>query len=120
MSSKIIDDYHATFIWPHSKDNNPCDDKARWWPLWHKYKNDKNDVHIYFARMFFGPKRKPDSNKYIHWTDSVHLTDPSCYLHGPFNFDSHSDVITAKQHVALTHWEYLLTICNTFGIVSPI
>ena len=70
--------------------------------------------------MLFGPKRKPDSNKYILWTDSVHLTDPSCYLNVPFNFDSHSDVITAKQHVTLTHWEYLLTVCNTLGVVSPI
>ena len=70
--------------------------------------------------MLFGPKRKPDSKKYILWTDSVHLTDPSCFLHGPFNFDSHSDVITPNQHVALTHWEYLFTLCNTLGIVSPI
>jgi len=53
--------------------------------------------------MLFGPKRKPDSNKYIFWTDSVHLTDPLCYLLGPFNFDSHSDDIKTNQHVALTH-----------------
>ena len=70
--------------------------------------------------MLFGPKRKTDSKKYILWTDSVHLTDPSCFLHGPFNFDSHSDVITPNQQVALTHWEYLFTFCNTLGIVSPI
>ena len=68
----------------------------------------------------FGPKRKPDSNKYILWKDSVHLTDPSCYLHDPFNFDSHSDVITPNQHVALTHWESLFTLCNTLGTVPPI
>ena len=70
--------------------------------------------------MLFGPKRKPDFTKYILWIDFVHLTDPSCYLLGPFNFDSQSDVITTNQHVALTHWEYLFTDCNTLGIVSPI
>ena len=70
--------------------------------------------------MLFGPKRKLDPTKYILWTDSIHLTEPSCYLYGPFNFDPHSDIITPKQHVALTHWEYTLTVCNTFGIVSPI
>ena len=70
--------------------------------------------------MLFGPKRKPDSKKYILWIDSVHLTDLSCFLHGPINFDSHSDVIIPDQHVALTHWEYLFTLCNTLGIVSPI
>ena len=70
--------------------------------------------------MLFGPKCKPDLRKYILWTDSVHLTDSSCYLHGPFNFDSHSDVITAKHHIALTHWEFLLTICHSFSIVPLI
>ena len=62
--------------------------------------------------MLFGPKCKLDSTKYILWTESVHLTDHSCYLHGSFNFDSHSDVITAKQHVAV--------VCNILGIVFPI
>ena len=60
--------------------------------------------------MIFGPKRKIDPSKYILWTHAVHLTNPSCYLHGPFNFDSYSDVIIAKQHIALTHWEYILTV----------
>ena len=70
--------------------------------------------------MLFGPKCKPDFNKYMLWIDSVHLTNPSCYLHYPFNFDPHSNVITTNQHVALTHWEYLFIVCNTIGIVSPI
>ena len=79
-----------------------------------------NDVPIYGSRLLFGSRRKPDYNKYILWKDSVHLTDPSCYLHGSFNFDSHSDVITTNQHLALTHWEYIFTVCNNLGIVSPI
>ena len=110
MNSKRTDDYHITLTLQYPNDNNLCDDKARWWLLWYEYKKNKNDVPIYSARMLCGPKRKPDSNKYILRTDSIHLTDPSYYLHGPFNFDSHSDVITAKQHVALTQWEYFLTV----------
>ena len=70
--------------------------------------------------MLFGPKRKPNPSKYILWTDSVHLTDSSCYLYVPFNFDSHSDMITSKQYITLTHWEHPLTICHTFGVVPPI
>ena len=70
--------------------------------------------------MLCDPKREPDPSKYILWTVSVHLTDSSCYLHGPFNCDSHFDVITVQQHIALIHWEYLLTICHTFSIVPPI
>ena len=53
------------------------------------------------------------------WSDSVNLTDSSCFIHEPFNFDSHSDVISAKQFVALCHWEYLLTYFITLGIVPP-
>ena len=52
--------------------------------------------------MLFGPKRKPDPSEYILWTDSVHLTYSSCYLHSPFDFDSYSDIIIAKQH--LKNW----------------
>ena len=107
MNSKRTGDYNVTFISRHPNDNSFCDDKAHWWHLLHEYKNDKNDVLIYGAHMLFGPKHKPDSNKYILWIDSVHLTDLSCYLHCTFNFDSHSDIITTKQYVALTHWEYL-------------
>ena len=75
---------------------------------------------LYGARILCGSKRKPDPSKYILWTNSIHLTDSSCYLHGPFNFDAHSNVIIAKQYIALTHWEYILTDCHTFSIVLPI
>ena len=40
----------------------------------------------------------------ILWIDSIHLTDSSYYIHGPFNFDSRSDIIKAKQYIALSHW----------------
>ena len=70
--------------------------------------------------MFFGPKRNTYLRKYILCTDSTPLTDPSCYLHGIFNFDSHSDIIIVKEYIALIHWEYPLTVCNTFSIIPPI
>ena len=88
LDSKHTGDYHVTFIFRHPDVSHLCDDTDRWWPLWHEYKNDVNNVPLYGARMLFGPKRKLDLSKYILWTDSVHLTDSSCYLHGPFNFDS--------------------------------
>ena len=110
---------HVTFI-SRPDDIYLCDDITRWWYLWHEYKKDEDNVPLYGARMLFGPKRKQDINKYILWTDSIHLTDSSCYLHSTFNFDSHSDVITAEQHISLTHWEFLLTICHSFSIVPLI
>ena len=120
MDSKRTGDYHVTFISRHLNDNDPCDEKARWWSLWHEYRNDKNDIPIYGDLMLCGPKRKSDSNKYILLTDSVHLTGPLFYLLDPFHFDSHSDVITTNQYGALTHWEYIFTVYNTLDIVSSI
>ena len=70
--------------------------------------------------MLFGPKRKPDSSKYILWNDSVYSIYSSCYLHGLFNFDSYLDIIIVKQQIALTHWEYIQTVYNNFSIVPPI
>ena len=29
-------------------------------------------------------------------------------------------MITAKQHIVLAHWEYILTACHMFSIVSSI
>ena len=120
LDSKHTGDYHVTFISRNPDDSHLCCNTARWWPLWHEYKNNEHNISLYGARMLFGPKGKPDLRKYFFWTDSVQLTDSSCYLHGPFNFDSHSDVITAKQHIALPHWDFLLTIFRSFSIVPPI
>ena len=75
------------------------------------------NIPVYGARILFGPTRKPNDKTYILWIDSIHLTDSSCYIHGPFNFDSHSDIIKPKQYIALSHWEFLLATCSTLGIV---
>ena len=42
------------------------------------------------------------------WFDSVHLTNNKYFIHGPFHFDAHDDIVQPNQHVALTHWEFLL------------
>ena len=44
--------------------------------------------------MFIG--QRPYSDQLVTWTDSIHLTDSSCYIHGHFNFDSRSDIIKPK------------------------
>ena len=57
--------------------------------------------------------------KYMLWSDSVHLTDSKYCIHGPFNYDEHIEIIQLKQHVALNHWEFLLSFCSQFSIVPP-
>ena len=51
------------------------------------------------------------------WSDSVHLTDPKYFIHGPFNFDAHDDNIQPHQNVTLTNWEFFFSFCNQFSIV---
>ena len=71
LDSKNTGDFHFTFISRHPFDSHLCDNTTRWWSLWHEYKNNKNNVPIYGARMLFDPKRKPDPSKYSLWTDST-------------------------------------------------
>ena len=47
--------------------------------------------------MLFSPKRKPDLTKYMMWTNSVDLTDQSCFIHRSLNFDSQSDIISTNS-----------------------
>ena len=120
MESETIGDYHVNLLSRHPSHYTLCDDEARWWPSWYEFVSDKDNVLVYGARLLFGPTRKPDLKKYTLWTDSIHLTDPSCFLYGPFDFDDRSDVIKPKQYVVLTYWEFILTRCSTLSIVPPI
>ena len=120
MGPETICDYHVTFSSRHPSENNLCDDEARWWPLLYECVLDKDDLLVNGARILLGPNQKPDLKKFILWTDSIHLTDPSCFLHRPFNFDARSDVVKPKQYIALTYWKFLLTRCSILSIVPPI
>ena len=70
--------------------------------------------------MLFSPKRKPDLTKYLVWSNFIHLTDPSCFIYDPFNFESHSDIVFSKIYIVLCHWKFLLVPCNGLCIVLPI
>ena len=51
------------------------------------------------------------------WSDSIHLANTKYFIHDPFNYDAQYDIIQPKHHVALTHWEFLLSFCDQFSIV---
>ena len=62
---------------------------------------DDSNIPVYGDRILLHPRRKPDLIKYVLWIDSVPLTDTSCFLHRPFNFDSQSDIISTNQYIFL-------------------
>ena len=47
--------------------------------------------------------QKPNPTKYVLWSDYAKLTDPTCFIHEPFNYDAHTNNIQPAQHVDLTH-----------------
>lgn len=52
-----------------------------------------NNTSAYGVQMLFRPNRKLNIIKYTLWTDSIHLTDPDFFIHCPFDYDAHSNVI---------------------------
>ena len=65
MGSLRTGDYHVIFLSKHPADKHLCDDKARWWPEWHEYYLDDENIYSYGDRVLFSPKRKSDQPKYI-------------------------------------------------------
>ena len=58
-------------------------------------------------------KRKQNLKKYMLWSHSVHLIDPKDFIHDPFSFDTHDNIIQPNHYVVLTHYEfYFLSITS--------
>ena len=91
MNLATTGDYNVIFLSRHPDDKYLCDDRSRWWPEWHEYQLDANNVPVCGARMLFSPKRKPNLKKVMLWFDSVHLTDPKYSIRGPFDYDVHDE-----------------------------
>ena len=88
MNPSTTGDYHVTFLSRHPDDNHIYDDVVRWRPEWHEYSLDGENIPVYGSCILLKPDCKPNLAKDMWWTDSVHLTDFSYFIHGPFNFDS--------------------------------
>ena len=103
MDPRKTGDHHVTFLFRHTSGLHLCGDNSRWWSLWYEYVLDKDNIHVYGSRILLEPNLKPNLKKYILSTDSVHLIDSSCYIHGPFHFDHRSDVIKSNKRIASCH-----------------
>ena len=103
MDSLRIGYYYVTFFSRHLADKKICDDVSGWWSKWNEYYLRDTNIPVYGTRVFFGQKRKPDLTKYMLWTDTVHLTDPSCFIHESISIDSQSNIISANQCIDLRH-----------------
>ena len=111
--------YLCSFLARHPSDNKKKDNVARWWPEWHEYTTGDDNIPIFGKRVLFHPHRKPDLAKHRLWTDTVPLSNPNCFLSGPFSFEARQDVIHPCNFVARSLWEHLFTVCSAYGIVPP-
>ena len=75
---------------------------------------------MYSADILLEPNRKSRLEKYVFQTDFICLTESSCYIREPSDFDFCSDVIKPKEYINMSCWEFLLTPCNTVGIIPPV
>ena len=112
--------YLVAFLARHPRDKQLTDDFARWWPEWHEYTIGADNIPDFGQRVLFHPLRKPNLSKFRLWTDTVPLSDPNCYLQGPFDFESRNDVLNPCNYVARDQWLLLASSCSVSGIVPPL
>ena len=112
--------YQCSFLARHSKDQNKSDEKSRWWPDWYNYKIcQKTKNVIYGKRVQIRPSVIPDSSKYILWAAALNLTDPSTYIHGPFNFNPITPTQRTHNTVSPEDWKVLYSFCHRNLLLPP-
>jgi len=113
----------CVFLAKHPNDMRKSDEFSRWWPDWYEYKVcDKTRQLIFGDRILFRPNVTPSSSKFVQWASLITLfgEDHNSSLVGPFNFEKveiHTNML--RQKVALTHWNELVTQCESFGLTPP-
>ena len=75
-------------------------------------------IYLFIEHESYSKPLVNPMEKYIIRTDSIHLTESLCYINEPFIFESRSGIIKAKEYIALSHWEFILTACFTSGIFT--
>ena len=120
LNPNTTGNYLVAFLARHPSDNKKTDDDARWWPEWHEYTIGNDNIPDFGQRVLFHPLRKPPLAKYRLWTDTIPLSDPNCYLSGPFHFEARHDVVNPCNYIARDQWLLLHSICSISSVVPPI
>jgi hypothetical protein len=83
---KVTGIYFVHFLGRHPADDAESDCDARWWPLWHEFNIDDDDVIDFGKRVLIPPSQAVDLKAVMPWGECVKLSDESCCLLGPFDF----------------------------------
>ena len=81
--------YHVEFFRCHPDDMHKPHNIARWCPVWYEIAwvdKVKKTSFDYGHAVLVRPNRKPDTNKFCRFGDTVSLSSPDILLAGPFDF----------------------------------
>jgi len=123
--SLVTGQYICHFHLPPRADNRLSHPDSRWWPLWHKYHYASDGVIVFGDQVEFPPRtRQPSPSKYVSWSDTLCLLDPTVRLLGPFDFNPPATnprdrTPSYRQFVHHDIWASLLALCSDLGIIPP-
>ena len=112
--------YHVQFLLKHPSDKTMSDPRSRWWPQWNKFSTSPIDgIMEYGSIQLLPPARIPDPSKFVAWSAAVPLSNPSCHLLGPFDFQP-CLLASDRRSVVPPHlWDNLFSLCQARGIIPP-
>jgi hypothetical protein len=70
--------------------------------------------------QLFPPSTLPGASKFVAWSTAVPLSDPTCNLLGPFEFQPRLLASDRRSIVAADKWDRLFSICQSRGIIPPV
>jgi hypothetical protein len=112
--------YHVHFLLQHPTDTSLSHPQSRWWPQWNRYTTNPVDGIMDFGPIHLcSPHTTPDPTKFVAWSTSVSLSDPLCYLSGPFDFQPRLLASDGRHILAAPHWDHLHSLCQSRGIIPP-
>ena len=112
--------HHVQFLLQHPSDKTMSHPRSRWWPQWNRFSISPLDGVMEFGDIqLFSPSRTPDSSKFVAWSTAVPLSDPSCHLLGPFDFQPCLLASDRRSVVSAHHWDNLFSLCQARGIIPP-
>ncbi len=112
--------YHVHFLMQHPSDKALGQPQSRWWPQWNRFSISPLDQVMEFGPIqLFPPSTLPDPSKFVAWSTAVPLSDPTCHLLGPFDFQPRLLASDRRSIVPADLWDRLFSICQSRGIMPP-
>ena len=110
--------YHVQFMLQHPSDKTTGHRRSHWSPQWNRFSTSPIDgIMDYGDIQLFSPAHIPDPSKFVAWSVAVPLSDPTCHLLGPFDFQPCLLASIRCSIVPPHYWDNLFSLCQAGGII---